>query len=66
MKKYKIVIEEILVGEFEVKAADSKQALDIAREKYRKGEFVLSPGEVHHKQITVTYPPNESVEWEEF
>lgn len=40
--------------------------MDIAAEKYRKGEFVLAPGEVRFKQMAVVSPKNEVTEWNEF
>lgn len=64
MKTYKIGIEEIVSAVFEVEAEDSEQALEIAKEKYRLGEFVLEPGELHSKNIAVLEP--ESTEWKEF
>lgn len=64
MKTYKIGIEEIVSGEFEVEAEDSEQALEIAKEKYRSGEFVLEPGELQSKNMAVLEP--ESTEWKEF
>lgn len=66
MTKYTIAIEETVVEEFEIEANDSGEALDIAAEKYRKGEFVLCPGEVQFKQMTVVKPDCESTEWSEF
>lgn len=64
MKTYKIGIEEIVSAVFEVEAEDSEQALEIAKEKYRLGEFVLEPGELQSKNIAVLEP--ESTEWKEF
>ncbi len=66
MKKYTVAIEETIVQEFEVEANDFGEALDIAEEKYRKGEFVLCPGEVHFKQMAVVKPNCEATEWKEF
>ena len=66
MEKYTIVIEETVVEEFEVEADDFEDALKIAAEKYRKGEFVLCPGELHFKQMAVVKPDRESIEWIEF
>ena len=42
MKKYKIGIEETLVQEFEVEAKNFNEALNIAKDNYNNGEFVLS------------------------
>lgn len=64
MQTYKIGIEEIVSGEFEVEAEDAEQALEIAKEKYHSGEFVLEPGELQSKNIAVLEP--ESTEWKEF
>lgn len=64
MQIYKIGIEEIVSAVFEVEAEDSEQALEIAKEKYRSGEFVLEPGELQSKNIAVLEP--ESTEWKEF
>lgn len=50
MKKYKIGIEETLVQEFEVEAKNFNEALNIAKDNYNNGEFVLSPGEVQCKK----------------
>jgi len=66
MTKYTIAIEEIVVEEFEIEANDSGEALDIAAEKYRKGEIVLCPGEVRFKQMAVMKPDCEATEWSEF
>lgn len=62
MKKYTVAIEETVVEKFEVEANDFGEALGIAAEKYRKGEFVLSPGDVQFKQMTIVKPLCESIE----
>ncbi len=66
MTKYTIAIEETVVEEFEIEANDFGEALDIAAEKYRKGEIVLCPGEVQFKQMAVVKPDCESTGWSEF
>ena len=38
----------------------------IAKEKYRKGELVVSPGEVQFRQIAVISPSCDCTEWSEF
>lgn len=64
MKKFIIAIEETVVQEFEVIADDSIEALEIAEQKYRKGEFVLEPGEVQFRQMaSVGVDPTEWIEF---
>lgn len=64
MQTYKIGIEEIVSAEFKVEAENSEQALEIAKEKYRSGEFVLEPGELQSKNISILEPI--CTEWKEF
>jgi len=42
--KWKVTIEETVAEEFVVDATTIEEAETIAREKYKKGEFVLEPG----------------------
>lgn len=63
MKKFTIAIEETVVEEFEVEADTAKEALYIAQNKYKKGEFVLSPGEVQFKQLSIVRPESKLSEW---
>ena len=44
MKKFKIVIEEHVSGEFEIEAEDMGKAFEIAEKNYYEGKFVLEPG----------------------
>ena len=64
MKTYKIGIEELVSAACEVEAENAEQALEIAKEKYHLGEFVLEPGELQSKNIAVLEP--ETTGWEEF
>lgn len=66
MKIFKIAIEEMTAGEFEVAAETGDEAMKIAKQKYRSGEFVMEPGEVHFKQMAITEPANAVTEWTEF
>ena len=66
MRKFKIVIEETVVEEFEVVAANAEDAMRYAKEKYKSGEIVLSLGEVQFKQMAIVSPRTESTEWCEF
>lgn len=53
MKKYNITIEEMISETFEVYAEDDEQAEIIAKEKYDKGEFTLTPGNLVCKQMEI-------------
>lgn len=66
MKQYKIVIEELVVEEFDVEADNSDEAIIIAKEKYRDAEFVISPGEPQYKQMAIVSPVTEISKWIEF
>ena len=67
MKKFKIIIEEMVSQEFEVEANDMDEAMEIAEEKYYNGEFVLDPGELVAKQMMGVDPEEDEVtEWTEF
>lgn len=65
--KFKITIEEHISETFEVEATNIGEAMEIAQEKYRKGEFVLEPGEVTAKLMMAEDEYGvECTEWEEF
>lgn len=67
MKKFKVIIEETISQEFEVEAEDFENAEEIAIEKYDNGEFVLEPGEVSYKQMSVCdEDTQEQTNWFEF
>ena len=65
--KFKITIEEHVVETFNVEAENIDQAMEIAEEKYKNGEFVLEPGEVQTKlMMAATEDYEEYTEWVEF
>lgn len=66
MMKFTIAIEETIAGKFKVEANDVDEALEMAEKKYKNGEFVLCPGEVQFKQMSILHPENEASEWIEF
>ena len=66
MKKFNITIEELLVQEFTLTAKNAEEAVALAKEKYRDGEFILDFGEVQFKRLAVTDPYGASSEWSEF
>lgn len=53
MKKYSIIIEETVSQTFEVSAGSEKEALGIAEKKYNACEFVLAPGSIIHRCMTL-------------
>ncbi len=66
MSVYSIVIEETVSKSFNVMASSKKQALAIAEDKYKTGEFVLDPGEVQQRKMAVIEAENIGIEWIEF
>ena len=67
MKDFLISIEEHICKDFHVEANNIEEAMEIAEDKYKKGEFVLDPGEVQAKLMMVHEPEtNEFAEWKEF
>lgn len=53
--KFKVTIEEHISQQFEVEADDERQAEDVAREKYRSGEFVVDNGSLISAVVQVGY-----------
>ena len=67
MKKFKIVIEEMVSEEFEIEAETLEEAMDIAEEQYNNGTIVLEPGNLVSKQMMVEdVDTGECTEWTEF
>ena len=66
MKTFKITIEEHISETFDVKANDIDEAMEIAEEKYKDGEFVLEPGEVNAKLMMAEDDEGNCTEWTEF
>lgn len=67
MPKFKVTIEEHVSQTFEVEATDIGEAMDIAAQKYKHGEFVLEPGDLTAKLMTAeSEDGTECTEWEEF
>ncbi len=65
--KYKIIIEEMVSQEFQIEAKDIETALETAEENYRKGEWVLDPGNLICKQICAeSHNGKDAVDWYEF
>ena len=66
--KYKITIEEHISGVFEVEATDIGKAMEIAREKYKMGIFVVEPDGYPTAKLMMAEDEYgvECTEWEEF
>jgi len=65
--KIMVTIEETVSDTFEVEAETVEEALEIAKEKYHCGEFVLEPGTVTNRMIqAVAENSEDTTEWEEF
>lgn len=64
---YKIIIEEVINKAFWVEASSAEEAMQIAEDKYRAGEFVLDgDASVSYRQMCVDLPKDEQTEWTEF
>jgi len=65
MELFRVAIEETVIDEFLIEANNRDEAIDIAIQKYKKGELVLEPGNLISKQIAaVNYAS--PTEWFEF
>ena len=53
MPMFEVIIEETVSETFRVEARDADEAENIARERYRSGEIVLSPGECQEMRAWV-------------
>nr|WP_304037444.1 DpnD/PcfM family protein [Ruminococcus bromii] len=66
MKKYVIVIEEVVVQNFEIEADSQEEALNKLETGYKNGIYVLEPGEVQSKKMSIVKPEQNATEWIEF
>ena len=67
MKKFKIVIEEHVSGEFEIEAEDMGKAFEISEKNYYDVKFVIEPGNVTIRFMFLeTTDGEECSEWIEF
>lgn len=62
MKKFCVVIEEVISEEFEIEAESKEDAIEKAIEKYYSCEFVLCPGNLEHKQLAVLDENDKQIE----
>lgn len=67
MPKIKITIEEHISKSFYIEAADTEEAMEIAKEKYKSGEFVVDPCTPTARLMMAEDAENdEMTEWSEF
>lgn len=68
MKNFKITIEEHISGVFYVEATDIEEAMEIAENKYKMGEFVVEPDGYPTAKLMMAEDDEtgECTEWEEF
>ena len=65
--KVLVTIEETISQSFEVEADSINEALEIAKDKYNAGEFVIESGNVTNKMIQgIAEGSEEGTEWVEF
>ena len=62
-KTYKVIIEETISDEFAVTASSEEDAVKTAMERYKSGEWVLSPGNLLEKKIAVITDGSDASEW---
>lgn len=67
-RKFKITIKEHISGVFEVEATDIDEAMEIARDKYKTGIFVVEPDGYPTAKLMRAEDEygTECTEWEEF
>lgn len=66
MKTFMVTIEEHVSQTFKVNADNIEEAMEIAKEKYNNGEFVLEPGEVNAKLMMADDGEGDCTDWTEF
>lgn len=67
MKKIKVYIEETTSDTFIVEAETTEEAMEIARQKYENGEFVLEPQTPYNKMMAAyDEEADEVTDWVEF
>lgn len=66
-KKFEVTIEEMVSKTFLIEAQSDDEAMEIAIEKYKNGEFVLEPGNLVAKQMEIhSLEKDTYTEWFEF
>lgn len=64
---FTVTIEELISQEFKMNANSLEEAMNMAKEKYNEGEFVLAPGTLISKQMQAINENSKDItEWTEF
>lgn len=63
MRKYRVVIEEILSETFEIEATSEEDAVSKSIQEYEAGNFVVYPDNVECRQISVVGEDGELTDW---
>lgn len=64
---FTVTIEELISQEFKMNANSLEEAMNMVKEKYKEGEFVLAPGTLIAKQMqAINENSKEMTEWTEF
>ncbi len=66
MKKYYVTIEEMISETFEIEAEEMGEAMEMAKQGYKNGKYVLMPGNLVAKQMSAESEDSECCEWTEF
>ncbi len=62
--EYRVIVEETVSAEVRVQARDARQALKLARDRYRAGQLVLEPGDLQDVRLCVLDADGQLGEWE--
>lgn len=64
--KYEIVVEEVVSDVFGIDADSEEEAISKAIDMYKSGNLVLAPGNLEHKQVAISKPTYDELDWISF
>ena len=65
MSVYQVIVEETVTGTITIDAEDGEAAIELARQRYESGEYVLSAGELTSVQFGLVSAAGECELWVE-